>query len=248
MRSYYRLIVCIVIGWSLLGVASACTVAPQDESYVGWLQKMRGRITGAEGAYKRVDCALKLIPQIDQSDLNKTCHACSSEYFGILRDSASFARQVATPSRNRDTKAAYFGHEIFFRTILIEFLKSETGRAFDPSGEKLRKNFKEIADTFALAERGQDFHQLFISQPSTLKFDVAVYALWAKAVRSCNEWDFKSGVNRGVTGEKLVNALCGENCSRALERVEKRLLVIDEDARSTVRDSIPEGLCAGDNL
>ena len=217
--------------WLLVAVGVCCLLPLKHASARGcsaqWtfetssLQEARRRIKSPvhRTVWSRVECGTDVLDALaSQEGPAKDCRPCKHEYIQLLRDVTRYMRLSAEETRAKEGRLAYYKLEIETRLKLGEFLV-ETGdqKLID---DYWSDNFEGMGDAMDRANLGKEFHQEALRNRTRVLNDKS-FSTWAKAIRSCQSWDFRQGENTDRI--KLERALlCADECRQALTKIRER--------------------------
>lgn len=215
-----------------------------------FIQKARERVKAPNhpSTVSRITCGTGLIDAIGKPVLTPPCPECAKEYVGLLLDVIAYTRFAAEKSASNQGKLKYYESEIATRLTLGQFLLDT--RDTQLIDDYWSRNFEGLGDAMERSKLGQRFHEEASKAAATRQLSLKSYETWARAVRSCEAWDFQ-GQNRDL--KKLRSILnCVEDCSRALERIQRRAKQGERPDREILEEQLgdllpPSGQCpAGD--
>ncbi|SFN31189.1 hypothetical protein SAMN05216289_11368 [Dokdonella immobilis] len=182
------------------------------------LQKARGRIksTAHKSVSSRIQCGLAIDEAFDGAAVfPKECSACVREYVGFLLDMTQYERLAAEQTASAKSRSDYYESEIRTRRKLAEFLRALPQE--DWTRATWTRNFEGLGDAMERMHDGHDYH-VAATLAADRDMSVKTFETWARAIRSCDEWDFVQGQNRDLPALKEA-LLCVDECKLALTRI-----------------------------
>jgi hypothetical protein len=207
---------------------------------LGSLQEARRRIKSPvhHSAASRVRCGRDVISALNLTEWPaQVCSACSHEYIQLLRDLVVFTRSAAEDSAARDTKLAYYRLEIEIRIMLGNYLvKTEDESLIE---KYWSHNFEGMGDAMNRSNLAKEFH-LEVLRNRNRSLTDKIFDTWAKAIRSCEKWNFRRGENHNLESLKR-SLLCAVECRQALTKIRARASIgqaVDKAAVSDILDTL----------
>lgn len=209
----------IAFTYATLNPAAAQCGTGAWESTLTGLQSARAAIAPEKhrNVHSRAECAHALAENVQAPAAD--CTACILEYARLLVDAATLQRRGFAAAKNSKVRTDYLKVEFQLRETLHHYLAGQSGDG--PLAGIRSANLAEagtcaeILATLAPEDRyPQKFHELAASTdaswlgPSSRKS-------WAKAIRSCSNWDISTGENRANSA--VIVALCASDCLNYLK-------------------------------
>lgn len=235
-----------VILLSIVPSASFATADPEKFCNRDWeynlpsIQEAARRIRHAvfrDDPLARADCIRIVLSSPGLSIIDPNCSECAGQFASLLSDSATFTRQAVPKLRTNDNKLAVLRREQVIRERLHDLILNDASNQL--VRRYLERNFEEWGDSLESAglyygarDTAKTFHDLVLTQESVDWMTKKSIDTWARALRSCPEWNFRSGRDRDKA--KLTDTLCKgkEACGEALREVVDGLTKV-EIAQST---------------
>lgn len=221
--------------------AAAATACEQDWEYsVASLQAARNLLKSParQDVRSRINCGRQVLDALDRATLPEGCAQCRREYARLLLDHIARLRALAEGSASANNRKHYYEQEIATRQRFGEFLASsgdeELAKAY------WSRNFEGLGDAMERAHFGQQYHEEALSASHSRIMSDKSFKTWARAIRSCEEWDFASGPNRDMVGLRK-SLLCEDECRQALSTIRQRVQegrVIDQALMTQVLDGL----------
>lgn len=235
-------------GWHrmLLGSGLAALVAFQSteasagrpvcdkvwDATVESLQEARRRLKSPEHRQLsgRIACGNAILLNLEAPS---GCPGCSVEYVQLLRDYIVYLRRAAEWTASKNNWRAYYQAEIDARERLGEFLADADEAA--PVQAYWSDNFEGLGDAMERLGAGQRYHDEALAASSTRILSDKAFKTWARAIRSCQVWDFAAGRDRDLPGLNKI-LLCADQCNAALNTIRRRV----NDGRVTDKQRMTE--------
>ena len=220
-------------------VTADCKFNYSDDSATNnlTLQRARARIMDSQKTqFERSECgqsaAIDALPFFD-------CGYCQKEVIGLFKDAAKMQRESALEYKSDQLSyISFLNDEIKIRVNLNLYFNNHSDLI-----ELQKVNLAEIADAYERTERGMEFHQYASAQSGKDAFGVTPFVVWAKAIRSCSDWNFNAGKNR-ISTIQLRNAICVSACQSEYKKIESALKnSSDPNISNEVHAFIPAKLC-----
>lgn len=214
------------------------------------LQNARARLKSPRhpNVLSRVQCGRDVLATLDVADMPRDCPACRREYVGLMRDLIQFVRQAAEFSVSRSNKDALYDYESRLRIKFGDFLIGTDDAQL--IADYWPQNFEGLGDAMERRGTGKQFHDEATRHARQIYSD-KTFGTWARAIRSCPTWDFRSGRDKDFPALRRT-LMCSEECVRALTRIRSRVnegQAEDKQATSDVLDDLlpaVEGCATGD--
>lgn len=225
--------------------ASAPPVCADDVTYdVAGIQEARRRLKHPKrNENGRVNCAEKVLGSPELNLPAPGCAACDAEYVGLLRDASFFMHQAATRTASRSNVEPYLAKERAVRESLHEFLST-------PDRAELwlrfgRENLEGLGDVYEGLARvskspehfARRYVELMETQPNDAPISGRVGEIWARAVRSCDAWDFLSVSNR--SDSQVATAVCSPGCDDEFSDLRTRAEALTPPQRRSIDRLLP---------
>ena len=231
----FRILLICVIAVAFMNestLAASCSDFSVEYTKIS-LQNGRALVKGkGKSTYDKVKCAETILSSPALNDVDTACKECAFEYAGLLSDAAYYMRLVADNSVDRGVSEAYYEKELKTRQTLDEFL--ETSESDELNRKYFRINFEGIADDMEELKMGFDYRTLALSESDRRNLSPKSFEIWARAVRSCNNWNFASSF-----GSALLKNLCSEDCEDDFRAIMQRSETVGPDSRSRVTALLP---------
>jgi hypothetical protein len=207
------------------------------------LQSARARVKSEahRSPVSRVRCGKEIIEAIGRPDKASQCSACIREYIGLLQDVIDFTRRAATQSASIPNKRLLFESEIQIRLLLGQFLLDS--QKADLIAKYWRENFEGLGDAAELGGLGERFHEVASLAAQEHMLSPKSFRTWAKAVRSCETWNFVDSERRDLPMLRRI-LLCVEDCRAALTRIRNRAAKSAGPDRENIEEDFAELLPA----
>lgn len=235
----------------LLWTTSAVAQAKACGSNATWtfteqsLQNARQRVKSDahKSAVSRVRCGKEIIEAIGRPEQSSACESCVREYVGMLQDVIAFTRYAAEHTASKENEKRYYDSEIQTRLVLGRFLLDTKNKDF--ISRYWRENFEGLGDAAERAKMGERFHQEASQAAQEQMLSPKSFRTWAKAVRSCESWNFVDGESRDLAKLRKI-LLCAEDCRAALTRIRNRAAKGEGIDRENIEEDLAELLPALD--
>ncbi|MGH8051276.1 MAG: hypothetical protein ACREPB_11505 [Arenimonas sp.] len=204
------------------------------------LQEARRRIKSPvhKQVANRVDCGLIIRDALSTADFPVKCLDCEREYVQFLRDFIAYTRSTAERSTSERDEKEYYETEIEARKTLGEFLA--TSKNDELIDTYWSANFDGLGDAMERVGDGKQFHVEALTASSGHVMSDKSYKTWARAIRSCESWNFARGQNRDMKGLRKV-LLCVDECRLALTKIRARVnqgRVVDKVLMGEILDGL----------
>jgi len=226
----------LTIFWLVPTNASANTFCEKDwRPSVGELQEARARIksNSLKNASARIKCAKPIVAALSGKTIDPACALCEREYVALLKDVGRYARDAAEQSASLENKQKLYRYEIDVRQSLGAFLTTASDRTLFV--KDWQSNFEALGDAMERIGSGSEFHRLALVASTRGQISQKSYETWARAIRSCQDWNFQSGRNRDLAGLKKV-LLCVDECKLALTKIRQRATSGTPDSGLLIND------------
>lgn len=205
-----------------------------------FLQEARRRIKSPvhKQVANRVDCGLIIRDSLRTADFPVNCLDCEREYVQFLRDFIEYTRSTAERSTSERDEHEYYETEIEARKTLGEFLAASKNDALIST--YWSANFDGLGDAMERVGSGKQFHDEALTASRGHVMSDKSFKTWARAIRSCESWNFARGRNRDMPGLRKV-LLCVDECRLALTKIRQRVdqgRVVDKVLMGEILDGL----------
>lgn len=206
----------------------------------GSLQEARRRIKSPvhKQVANRVDCGLIIRDALRAEDFPAKCPDCEREYVQFLRDFIEYTRSTAERSTSERDEREYYETEIEARKALGEFLAASKNESLVST--YWSANFDGLGDAMERVGSGRQFHDEALTASREHVMSDKSFKTWARAIRSCESWNFARGRNRDMPGLRKV-LLCVDECRLALSKIHQRVdqgRVVDKVLMGEILDGL----------
>jgi hypothetical protein len=207
--------------------AADCAGRSWPSTHLG-LQQARAAIPAPSFTtiHTRARCARNIAKAVMPPDAG--CTECVLEYSRLLTDVTAIQREgySQTSTSNRKVRKEYLETEFAIRRDLHFFLMEMASAVALEQLAKLNIAYagsciELLAKLDPNGKQALLFHELATSVQQNDLLGPQSLRSWAKAVRSCDNWDISSGENRDDKGVRAM--LCGPDCRSYLRQFTERV-------------------------